>query len=71
MKDFIYNIRRFFLHSRRRYRPGVTNFGLNFRKDPIFRIIVLLIILLAAAAVTFVLLITVFPDNPVKAFFQR
>jgi len=70
MKDFIYKIRIFFLHSRRRHRPGVKNFWLNIRKDPIFRIIIIGIILLAAASVTFVLLVTVLPDNPVKAFFK-
>ena len=67
MKDFIYNIRRFFLHSRRRYRPGIENFGLNLRKDPVFRLITIAIFLLGAAIIVFVLLITVLPDNPIKA----
>jgi exopolysaccharide biosynthesis protein len=71
MKDFIYNIRRFFLHSRRRHRPGVQHFWLNFRKDPVFRLIVILVFLVATAAVAFVLLLTVFPDNPVKAMFAN
>ncbi len=71
MKDFIYNIRRFFLHARRRHRPGLQHFGLNFRKDPIFRLMVILGFLLAVAAITFVLLVTVFPDNPIKALFEK
>ncbi len=70
MKDLIYNFRKFILHSRRRYRPGVGNFWLNLRKDPIFRLIVILVFLLAAAIIAFVLLITVLPDNPVKAYFK-
>ncbi len=71
MKDFIYSIRRFFLHARRRHRPGLQYFGLNFRKDPIFRIMVIFGFLLAVAAVAFVLLVTVFPDNPVKSLFSK
>ena len=70
MKDFVYNFRKFFLNSRRRHRPGARNFGLNFRKDPVFRIKVVLLSLLAAVVVVFILLITVIPDNPVKAFFN-
>lgn len=71
MKNFIYNIRRFFLHSKRRHRPGVRNFWLNLRKDTVFRTITIAIFLIAALIVIFVLLITVLPDNAVKAFVKK
>lgn len=70
MKDFIYKIRKFLLHSKRRYRPGARNFWLNFRKDPIFRLIIILVFLLAVAIIAFILLLTIIPNNPIRDYFN-
>ena len=71
MRSFIYNIRRTYLHMRRRHRPSLRYFGYNFKRDPFFRIMTIFISLVVIFGLIIILSITVLPDNSIKAFLKK